>query len=256
MADSPLLALADASLPIFAALIFALLFVAMEAAYRIGLRCTEQGEGVRTTTGIVTGGMLALFAFLLSIMFSMASDRYEQRRQSVLEEANALGTAWLRADLLGPETALRLRALMRDYTGLRIEAISGTADWPRTGALQDAMWREAAGAAMRTPGPLAAQTIAALNQVIDMATTSRRNFRHGVPAHVLRLVVAIAILSAAAMGFQFGLHRHRQIGVILLLLFTWSVGLVLVVDIDSSRSGSVRVDPAPLVWTLESWGSP
>jgi hypothetical protein len=138
----------------------------------------------------------------------------------------------------------------------RIAAIAAAPDWPRIGALQDAIWREAAAAALAAPGPLAAQSIAALNQVFDMATTSRRNFRHGVPAHVLRLVVAVAILSGAAMGFQFGLHRHRQLGVMLLLLVTWTVGLVLVVDIDSPRSGSVRIDPAPLVWTLESWGKP
>lgn len=255
MPDAPLLALADASLPGFALLVFVLMFAAMEVAYRVGLRCADDGEGVRTTTGIVTGSMLALFAFLLTIMFSMAAERYEKRRQSVLDEANALGTAWLRAELLGAGPGAVLRGQLRDYAPLRIAALRGEADWPRIGAMQDTIWRGAAAAAMAVPGPLAAQSLSALNQVFDLATTSRRNARHGVPPHVLRLVLAVAMLSAAAMGFQFGLHRHRQLWVILLLLMTWSVGMVLVVDIDSAGSGSVRIDPAPMVWTVESWGA-
>ena len=93
-----------------------------------------------------------------------------------------------------------------------------------------------------------------MNAMFDLATTTRRNARHGVPPYVLHLAFAVAMLSVAAMGYQFGLHGHRQLGITALLLLTWTLSMSLVLDIDSPSRGSVRISPDPLIWTLESWG--
>ena len=98
--------------------------------------------------------------------------------------------------------------------------------------------------------------ITSVNEMFDLATTNRRNFQHGVPPYVLRLVVAVAVavLSVGAMGYQLGIHGHRQLVVTMLLLATWTMALALVLDIDSAGQGSVRVSPATMIWTMESWG--
>jgi len=259
----PIDKLADTNPVALGVLVFVLLFAAVELCFRLGLRSIQHApatDGLKTATGIVTAGMLALFAFLLGVMFSLAADRYEKRRQSVLDEANAIGTAWLRAGLAG-EQAAPLRAQLRDYLPLRIQAAHGVptaqdaaALRARTEQIQAEAWALVTLVAARAPNPVSATIITAYNEMFDLATTNRRNFRHGVPPYVLRLVVAVAILSVAGLGYQFGIHGHRQVTVTVLLLLTWTLAIGLVVDIDAPRQGSVRVDPAPLVWTLESWG--
>jgi hypothetical protein len=204
--------------------------------------------------------MLGLFAFLLGVMFSLAGDRYEKRRQSVLDEANAIGTVWLRAELVAPEGA-GIRARLRDYLPLRVETVRGIATEAEmarvvaeTARLQGEIWALVATAAARTPTAVVGSLIASVNEMFDLATTNRRNFHHGVPPYVLRLVIAVAVLSVGAMGYQFGIHGHRQLVVTMLLLATWTLALALVLDIDSAGQGSVRVSPAPMIWTLEGWG--
>lgn len=244
---------------------FLLLLAAVELCYRLGLhaiRFAPAGDGLKTASGIIAAGMLALFAFLLGVMFSLAADRFEKRRQSVLDEANAIGTAWLRAGLAGDEAA-GLRAQLREYLPLRIQVTTSIPTareaerlLARTDELQAEMWALVVQAAGRAPSPVSATIVTAFNEMFDLATTNRRNFGHGVPPYVLRLVVAVAVLSVGALGYQFGIHGHRQATVTVLLLLTWALAIGLVVDIDSPRLGGVRVDPAPLVWTLESWGRP
>jgi hypothetical protein len=257
--------LADTSPVGLGILVFLLLLLAVESCFRLGLHSIRHGpasDGLKTATGIVTAGMLALFAFLLGVMFSLAADRYEKRRQTVLDEANAIGTAWLRAGLAG-EQAAPIRTLLREYLPLRIQATKGLPSMQearrvlaRTHEIQAETWALVVLAAERAPNPISATIVVSFNEMFDIATTNRRNFRHGVPPYVLRLVVAVAALSVAAMGYQFGIHGHRQVTVTVLLLLTWTLALGLVVDIDAPRQGSVRVDPAPLVWTLDGWGPP
>jgi hypothetical protein len=259
----PLHWLADASLSGLALVLFLLLLASLETCYRLGRRAVRLGpasEGLKTATGIVTGGMLGLFAFLLGVMFSLAADRYEKRRQSVLDEANAIGTAWLMAALVEPEGP-GLRARLRDYLPLRLETVRGIPTAAaearvvaETQRLQGEMWAMVGAAAGRTPTPVMAGVVGAFSQMFDLATTNRRNFGQGVPPYVLRLVIVVALLSVGAMGYQFGIHGHRQLMVTVLLLLTWTLVMGLVLDIDSARQGSVRVNPAPMIWTLESWG--
>jgi len=217
---------AETSLAALAVVLFVLLLVSLEAGYRNGRRARRQrpaSDGIKTATGIVTGGMLALFGFLLGVMFSLAADRYEKRRQSLLDEANALGTPWLRAGLVEEEA--QLRALLRQYLPLRLETvrgIAGAAEEARVAAetvrLQGEMWALVAAAGMRAPTPLTATVVTAFNEMFDLATTNRRNFRQGVPPYVLRLVIAVAVLPVGAMGYQFGIYGHRQLVVTGLML--------------------------------------
>ncbi len=262
---APLAWLADISLGALAVVLFLLLLAVVEAGFRLGHRATRIApatEGQRQATAVVTAGMLGLFAFLLGIMFSLAADRYETRRQGVLDEANAIGTAWLRSSLAG-EHAAALRAHLRTYIPLRIEAARGipTAEDDRriaeaTNRLQTEIWTLTTRIATDAPNAISGSVVNAMNAMFDLATTTRRNARHGVPPYVLRLVLAVAVLSVGALGYQFGIHAHRQPAITALLLLTLTIAVCLVLDIDSPTQGSIHTNPAPLIWTLESWGAP
>ena len=256
--------MSDTNLGWVGVIVFLLLLAADEICFRVGTRAAtrhDPTEGMKTSVGLVTGGLLALFAFLLAITFSLASSRYEQRRQSVLDEANALGTAWYRAEMVGGEEGPAIQALLRDYIQVRIAAVrdvTSDADEARvvaqTNALQSQIWSIAVRVTQRAPTPITSIFMASLNQVFDLATVNRRNLLHGVPEYVMRLVLVVAILAVASMGYNFGIQRKRQFTTTCLLLLVWTLAIVLILDVDSPRHGTVRLSPAPLVWTMESWG--
>jgi hypothetical protein len=245
-------------------LILLLLIVALEVGFRLGrliARRRAPSEGEKSSVNFATGGMVGLLAFLLGVSLSMASDRYQQRRDSVMAEANAIGTSWLRAQISTGVEGEALQRLLRDYTGVRIAAIRGSDDPAeaerlnqRTNALQTEMWALVRTVAERTPTPISASLIATFNETFDLALTNRRNFSTHVPPYILRLLMTVSILAVGAVGYGFGLVGSRQIGLSLLLLGAWAMAIILIVDIDRPQSGEVRIDPAPLVWTLQGFG--
>ncbi|HUB46477.1 MAG TPA: hypothetical protein VMB73_15965 [Acetobacteraceae bacterium] len=254
---------AERDLGWFASALLLILLGTDEVSFRVGLRATRRqppSEGLKSSVGIVTGGLLALFAFLLAMSFSLASDRYEQRRQSVLDEANALGTAWYRAEMIGGETGAAVRRLLHDYVRVRIGAVrdvDSEADEnsvnARTNTLQQQIWTQAMRVSASTPTPITSLFMASLNQVFDLATINRRNLQRGVPEYVVRLLITVAILAVASMGYQFGVNQKRQFATTCLLMLVWTLSIVLILDIDGARNGTVRVSPDPLIWTMESW---
>lgn len=256
--------LPDQALWIFAAAIFVLLNCARWAGYRVGRSVHTRhpdDEAASTAVGFVTGGLLMLFAFILGIALSMASTRLEARRDSVLNEANAIGTAWLRAGLVdGPEGG-HIQRLLRDYTEVRIAAVRGMTSQEqenqtniRTNQLQGAIWSDVQTIARRAPNPITASLTAAVNDTFDLALTNRRNFASHVPPVIVRLLLIVSVLAVGAMGYHFGLAGSGQMVISTLLLVVWTASIVLVADIDNPRAGQVRIDPAPLVWTLQGFG--
>jgi hypothetical protein len=119
-----------------------LLLVAQEIGYRLGRfvrRWREPLEAEKSSLNFATAGMVGLLAFLLGISLSMASGRYEARRDSVLAEANSIGTTWLRAGLVGGAEGQAIQRALRDYTKLRIDTVNGgeTPDENRPDVRQD-----------------------------------------------------------------------------------------------------------------------
>lgn len=220
-------------------------------------------DGEKSSTNFATAGMMGLLAFLLGVSLSMASDRYQQRRDSVLAEANAIGTAWLRATVgTTAAEAEALHRLLRVYTEVRIETVIGSPDpvknderlLERSNALQSEMWTIARGVAERSPTPISGLLLSSLNEMIDLSLTNRRNFNTHVPPYILRLLLTVSIFAVGAVGYGFGLVGSRQPILSVLLLGVWTLAIVLIVDIDRPQSGEVRIDPAPLVWTLQGFG--
>jgi hypothetical protein len=200
----------DGDLTVFAWVLLALLLGAQEIGYRVGRfvrRRREPLEAEKSSLNFATAGMVGLLAFLLGISLSMASGRYEARRDSVLAEANSIGTTWLRAGLVGGAEGQAIQRSLRDYTRLRINTINGgeTLDevdrmYARTSGLQNDMWQAAQQAAVRAPTPITALLIVSLNETLDLSLTNRRNFSTNVPAYAFRLLILVSMLTMGAIG--------------------------------------------------------
>lgn len=245
--------------------ILLLLLAALEVGIQFGkfvARRHTPTDGEKSTVNFATAGMMGLLAFLLGVSLSMASDRYQQRRDSVLAEANAIGTAWLRATVGTGSEGETLQRLLRDYTEVRIAMVVGSSDptkseerlLERTNALQSEMWTIARSVAERSPTPISGLLLSSLNDMIDLSLTNRRNFHTHVPPYILRLLMTVSIFAVGAVGYGFGLVGSRQPVLSVLLLGVWTLAIVLIIDIDRPQTGEVRVDPSPLVWTLQGFG--
>jgi hypothetical protein len=268
--QGPLILLAlvgDQGLLLLGAVLLALLLAAKEIGYAAARRWAPRqiiDDTKRAAIGLITGGMLALLAFLLAIALSVADRRYEARRSVVLAEANAIGTAWLRADVQDSEAGMTIQRLLESYAEVRIEAVVARAGAPdkrsqileRTAALQDEIWTIAGAVAQDAPTPISAQLLASLNEVFDLALSQRQAFSAQVPVHVLRLLVYASLLAVAALGYHLGMLGSRQFAMSTLLILMWASSMVLIADISRSGQGLVGVSANPLIWTLEQMRHP
>jgi hypothetical protein len=256
--------LASGNLHLTGLFILLLLLVSLELGVQFGkfvARRHVPSDGEKSSVNFATAGIMGLLAFLLGVSLSMASDRYQQRRDSVLAEANAIGTAWLRAAVATGAEGEVMQRLLRDYTETRIAVVRGSPDPAeverldlRTNSLQSEIWQLARTVAERSPTPISGLLLSSLNEMIDLSLTNRRNFASHVPGYVLRLLLTVSIFAVGAVGYGFGLVGSRQPGLSIMLLGVWTLAIVLIVDIDRPQSGQVRIDPAPLVWTLQGFG--
>lgn len=260
----PVIWIAEFNPDAFTVFTFLMMVAASEIGYRRGRRTAERrhdGSALRDSIGFITGGMHALFAFLLSTTFSLAAERFELRGQSILAEANAIGTFWVQASTTGDEAKLAIRATLRDYVQMRIAAatdIRSDADvarWEKQSqALQARIETSVLHFVHTSPSAVAVSVLGAYHEIVDRAALTDWNLAAGVPRHVLRLLLVVAVLSVGAMGYQFGLGRNRQFFVTTLLLVTWTATLLLVLDINAAHWGGLRGDVLPLRKLLASWG--
>lgn len=234
------------------ALIVVILLVVFEVGFRFGRwyqdRTPDEKEG---PTGMLVGSLLALMAFLLAITMGMASDRFDNRRGLVLDEANAIGTTLLRAGYLPAPYASDSRALLREYVPLRITETDQTAlraNFTRSLEIQDELWSKAEELARATPDSVVLGLyIDSLNQTIDISearVTAIVNAR--VPQTVLVLLFAGMVLTLGAVGYSAGLTRHRGVLTAVVLVVALAAVLTLVVDLDRGSEGFLQVSQQPL----------
>jgi hypothetical protein len=240
--------------------IFAIQFLALEGGFQLGLRQhRDTGEPVKDGVSTVTAGMLGLLSFTLGLTISFAQTRFEARRDSVLTEANTIGTAWLRAGLLGGENATNLRHLIETYAGTRLAFAQ--ANDPATAeheialgnSQQTAIWTLAADAARANPTPVTALVVASLNDMIDASLSERFTFTSGLPTQVSAMLLVGSVLALGATGFQLGLDGRRRLALTSLLLAMWTGGMTVTADLSNPRLGEIRATARPLLWTIQGF---
>lgn len=255
-----LASIAEWSLWAFGLLLLAMQLAAHAAGYWLGKRRKDRADGQPESVGVVVGGMLALLAFVLALTLSFASARYSERRAGTLAEANAIGTAWLRAEVIGGVRGKEIGRLLEQYTQVREDFALAGRNRARiddlnqqTNALQSTMWAHMAAIITEQPGPVSVSLMAALNDTFDAGSTERYAFRSTLPPQIFWLLMVLALVSTAALGYQLGIRGNAQRGLVLLLSIMWTVVIVDILDLASARLGNFRTDTSPYAWTRQGF---
>jgi hypothetical protein len=214
-------------------------------------------EGARDDFGVIQAATLTLLGLILGFSFSMAINRYDQRKNLEEEEANAIGTEYLRADLFPAADAAKVKGLLERYTEQRI-AFYVTRDLDeyrqivaRTAKLQAEMWSAVQAPAVAQPTPLSALAVAGMNDVLNSQGYTQAAWWNRIPASAWGLMLTMAIVCNVLTGY--GAHNAKAERALLLVLpLVVSITFMLIADIDSPRGGLIRVHPQNLTNLLES----
>jgi hypothetical protein len=210
---------------------------------------------------IVEGATLTLLALIIGFTFSMALSRYDQRKDLEEGEANAIGTEYLRADLLPEANAARVRGLLPKYLDQRIlfyrtrderelEEINA-----ETAKLQAALWSAVRAPASAQPTPVVALAVAGMNDVLNAQGYTQAAWLNRIPFAAWALMAAIAICATLLVGL--GAKDSRSPSRVLFILpLIIAIAFALVADIDSPRRGMIRVSPQNLLLVAASLRGP
>jgi hypothetical protein len=244
-----------------------LLIAVLAGSVAIGVlvgRAVRDRPGTRhETAGVVQGALLGLVGLLLAFGLSMAVGRYESRRALVVQEANDIGTTYLRAQLLAePERSGSLE-LLEDYTDAAIDVADAVPDTGqyRTAvanleALQGELWSLATAAAAADPvGTGPRLYIETLNETFDTHTSRVASLGNRVPTPVMVLLVFGSAIAVGVLAFYLTLLGK---GLATSLITAAVVLIILFVsfDLDRPRRGFIQVPDAPLVQLRDSFDQP
>ncbi|AXK71060.1 hypothetical protein DWG18_01320 [Lysobacter sp. TY2-98] len=231
----------------------ALLAGSLYAGVAIGRRRKRRSPHAEEADfAIVIGGTLTLLGLVVSFAFAMAVARYDQRKMFEEEEANAIGTEYLRVGLLGPAAARSLRARLRDYTDLRIAFYSTRDDaslaalGERTATVENAMWSIVEAAANDNPTPPALAAVIGMNDVINRRGYTQFAWSNRIPRAAWGLMLSMAICGHVLLG-EGAKNPQRERFVVIALPLVISIAFFLIADIDSARHGIIRVAPDDLL---------
>ena len=224
-----------------------------ECGFRLGrLRARQAQRESDATVAAIVAAQLGLLAFLLAFSFGIAASRFDARRHVLLDEANAIGTAFLRAAMLPDAQAVSIRDLLRDYTDVRLAATKGAAIdevLRRSDGIHQQLWVQAIAAANHDRRSVPTGLfIESLNEVIDLhATRVMAALRSRMPLLVWVVLFAVGLLSFFTMGYQGGLTRASRSPAALVLALTFGAVIYLVADLDRPGEGFLRVGQEPMV---------
>lgn len=235
-------------------LILSAMTLACEVGYRLGRR-SNVADTTKALVPFVASSILAIVALLLGFTMSMSVSRYDARRLLVLQEANAINTAYLRTQALPAPESTELQELLRRYAEVRLSVSQAALDLQklRTGRqeaarLQNQMWSCAATLAQNEPQSLpAALLLEALNNAFDLENARWISFVAHVPESVIYVNAFMGLVAALLVGYDYGLTGHRHPLSEALLIVSITVLLAVIIDLDQPHRGVVRVSQKPLI---------
>jgi hypothetical protein len=244
------------TLPLWALFLAAVasILLSLTVGFRAGLLRRKQAEGEpEGPVGSVAGATLGLLAFMLAFTFGMTANRFDTRKQLLLDEVNALGTAALRADLLPEPHRAECRELLKRYVDLRVEMPRDVRKLPQalkeSEALQDQLWSHAMALARADMNSdIGALFVESLNTVIDLHTSRVTvALKYRIPAMIWYALILLTILSMAAVGYHFGILGRSSAAVHLILALSFSLVFLLIADLDRGASGLLKVSQQPMI---------
>lgn len=249
-----------------AVLFFALLFVAIQIGRRIGIgQDPSEKEPSRPGSAAIEASVFALLGLLLAFTFSGAAQRMAERRTLLVQEANAIGTAWLRIDMVSGEDQLMLRDQFRRYVDERINYERNIANRGRrdeivvkTGLIQQEIWATSMQAAKRSIPPFAVSYVGAVNDMLDASTTLMAAQKVHPPLVTYLFLGFLALVCGCFVGINLGQGKRGSIFHQMIYAIVMTVALYIIIDFEFPRVGIIRIDQsdALLISQREAMGNP
>jgi hypothetical protein len=227
--------------------------VCLEVGYLLGRReARSDPELAHEGIGVLEAALFALLGLLLALAFSGGLSRLDARRLLVVQEANAIGTAYLRLDLLPPDVQPEMRQLFRQYLDARLRVYQSLSSptamdeqLAQVALLQREIWSRAVTAAQADPTQnLARLLLPALNEMIDVTTARTIALHTHLPGLIFALLIGLTLVSGLVGGYAIAKRQRRSWLHILVYAVVMAVTIFVVMDLDYPRVGLIQLGSA------------
>jgi hypothetical protein len=231
--------------------------VCLDAGYRMGRYVAKKTENAHEGTSTVQAAVFALLGLLLGFTFANGISHLDQRRVLIIQESNAIGTAYLRLDLLPANQQPEMRHLFRQYLDARLGVYEKLPDLKAAGEelehaaqLQQGIWSHAIAASSADPTQNVARLLLpALNDMIDVTTSRTIALYTHLPPLIFGLSISVALLSGLIAGYDMARRKSRSWFHGLLYAVVISITIFTVLDLDYPRFGLIRLTAADTALT-------
>jgi hypothetical protein len=233
---------------LLSAALFAILWAALEAGRLLGRRNAASSIA---NSGAIDAAVFALLGLLIAFTFSGAAARFDHRRDLIVQEANAIGTAWLRIDIVPAEAQPGLRAVFRDYIASRQAVYDVVADevafkaaLGQSAKVQRKLWGLAVEAGRRPDALPAADMLLlpALNEMIDITTTRAMATEMHPPVVIYVMLLALVLVGSVLAGFGMGASGNRSWIHVVAFTATMAITITVILDVEYPRLGLITVN--------------
>lgn len=231
--------------------------LAVELGYRLGSPArVRESETRRTHINAIQASLLGFLALILGFTLSLSLQRYDSCSQAVVDEANAIGTTWLRAQLLPDSVRRQVQEGLRQHVSLRVRA--GSIDLAHesdrdallseTNLNLDSIWVLALQSAAEKPDMVTSGLfIQALNDMIDSFGRRDAALARHLPSEILFLLFATFVLTGGVVGYAAGVAGHRPSVATYVLVILIVVLSFVIMDLDRPRRGLIQIDQSSMV---------
>jgi hypothetical protein len=242
----------------FFVVVIVLSILTVEFGYRFGRwRLAHKSEEQETPVAAMVASILGLLAFMLAFTFSMASSRFDARRQVVLEESNSIGTTYLRSQLLPEPQRSEIANRLRQYTANRVQPLKMSVMKDlieKSDELLKQIWSQAVMAADKDPRSITTGLfLQSLNETIDIH--SKRVFiglRNRIPLSIWIALFSLTLLGMMSIGYQAGLSGTQRSPEMLIMTLSFTLVLYLIVDLDRGQEGFLQVSQQAMIDVLST----
>ena len=233
--------------------LFVAMLLCLEIGFRMGRRSAQKHpELTHEGIGAIDAAVFALLGLLLGFSFAGATSRLDSKREQIVNEANAIGTAYLRLDLLSASEQPEMRRLFRDYLDARLRAYEKLSDraaseqeLANADKLQQKIWSRAIAAGQADSSHDATRLLLpAINDMIDVTASRTIALHSRLPRLIFCLLILVALLSALLAGYAMAQRPKRSGLHVFVYAMAVSLTVYAVLDLDSPRSGLIRLDAA------------
>ncbi len=234
---------------------FLVLWLAAKAGILIAGKVRPLDPDEQDDLDRLSNASLTLVALIIGFSFSMAVSRYDQRKNYEEEEANAIGTEYVRVGVFPAGDAASLRNLLVQYLDLRIRFYTSHELQPlkeidaETAKMQDEMWAEVQRAALAQPNPVSALAVSGMNDVLNRQGYTQAAWWNRIPLGAWCLMIGISICASVLTGYS--AHSRRR-GFLIIMPLLVAIAFFFIADIDSPRRGVIHVVPQNLISLSES----